>query len=75
MFAPVIFLPLLAPGIAWLVAIPALAVQTLTDAYTQYDINAHYTSYAALSAAGFASGNFSRRRIRSRKVRAQSGKP
>ncbi len=44
-FAPVLFLPLLASPAAWLVAVPALAVQTLTDAHTQYDINGHYTAH------------------------------
>jgi len=44
-FLPVIFLPLLAPAEAWLVALPALAVLTLTSAHTQYDINGHYSAH------------------------------
>jgi uncharacterized membrane protein len=44
-FVPVIFLPLLASPIAWLAVLPAFAIQTLTDAHTQYDINYHYTAH------------------------------
>lgn len=44
-FLPVIFLPLLAPGEAWLVALPALAVLTLTSAHTQYSIASHYSAH------------------------------
>jgi len=44
-FLPVLFLPLLAPGAAWLVALPALAVLLLTNAHTQYDITYHYSAH------------------------------
>ena len=44
-FLPVLFLPLLAPGAAWLVALPALAVLLLTNAHTQYNIAYHYSAH------------------------------
>lgn len=44
-FLPVLFLPLLAPGAAWLVALPALAVLLLTNAHTQYNITYHYSAH------------------------------
>ncbi len=44
-FLPVLFLPLLAPAAAWLVALPALAVLLLTNAHTQYDITYHYSAH------------------------------
>ena len=44
-FLPVLFLPLLASPVAWLVALPALAIQTITNAHTQYDIIGHYTAH------------------------------
>ncbi|MGE5603039.1 MAG: DUF2079 domain-containing protein, partial [Nitrososphaerales archaeon] len=44
-FLPLIFLPLLASPVAWLAAIPALAVQMLTNAHTQYDVKSHYTAH------------------------------
>ncbi len=43
--APVLFLPLLAPASVWLPALPALAVQLLTSAHTQYDITYHYSAH------------------------------
>ncbi len=44
-FAPVLFLPLLASPQAWIPALPALAVQLLTSAHTQYDITYHYSAH------------------------------
>ena len=45
MFLPVLFLPLLAPALAWIPALPALAVLLLTSAYTQYSITYHYSAH------------------------------
>ena len=42
---PVLFLPLLAPTVAWIPALPALAVLLLTSAYTQYSITYHYSAH------------------------------
>ncbi|MEJ5198270.1 MAG: DUF2079 domain-containing protein, partial [Anaerolineae bacterium] len=44
-FLPVLFLPLLAPAAAWIVALPALAILLLTSAHTQYDITYHYSAH------------------------------
>ena len=45
MFLPVLFLPLLAPALAWIPALPALGVLLLTSAYTQYNITYHYAAH------------------------------
>jgi len=43
--APVLFLPFFAPGLAWIPALPALAILLLTSAHTQYDIAYHYSAH------------------------------
>jgi uncharacterized membrane protein len=45
MLLPVLFLPLLAPALAWIPALPALGVLLLTSAYTQYNITYHYSAH------------------------------
>jgi uncharacterized membrane protein len=45
LFLPVLFLPVLAPGLAWLPALPSLAILLLTSAHTQYDITYHYSAH------------------------------
>ena len=45
MLLPVLFLPLLAPALAWIPALPALGVLLLTSAYTQYSITYHYSAH------------------------------
>jgi hypothetical protein len=45
MFLPVLFLPLGAPALAWIPALPALGVLLLTSAYTQYNITYHYAAH------------------------------
>jgi uncharacterized membrane protein len=45
LFLPVLLLPLLAPGTAWLLALPALAVLMLTWTPAQYSINYHYPAH------------------------------
>jgi uncharacterized membrane protein len=42
---PVLCLPLLAPALAWLPAMPSLAVLLLTSAHTQYNITYHYSAH------------------------------
>lgn len=45
LFLPVLFLPVLAPGLTWLPALPSLAILLLTSAHTQYDITYHYSAH------------------------------
>ncbi|MDQ1301849.1 MAG: hypothetical protein QG637_1771, partial [Chloroflexota bacterium] len=45
LFAPALFLPLLAPAAAWLPALPALAILMLTWTPAQYSIEYHYTAH------------------------------
>ncbi len=44
-FLPVCFLPVLAPAVTWIPALPALAILLLTSAHTQYDITYHYAAH------------------------------